>query len=484
MVDASKRGGAAPVIGVTADLRTLDRDIWKMAWPAMLSFMLTNVVDLIDVAFVGRLGRVSIAAFGYSAQYLQLINTLIQSVGIGCVASMSRAIGASDTHRARESLAAAMSLAFVVAAFAVGLVWAMPETLLTALHAEPQVIDEAKPYFRISALSTLAFSISFSFESGLRSYKLTRVPMKVMVVIAAVKLTATYALVFGKLGMPALGLVGAAWGTVAAHAIGAILYVGAARMVERDGSPMTFGLGVLRNARRTARDVVRVSLPAMGERLVMSLALLAYFALLSDYGTAAVAAYAIGVRLLTFSWVPGLGFSAAASTFVGQSLGARDAAGARRAGARAVRLAVLVMTVLGTLCLFARGPLSRLFTNDAQVVEHLLPFLTMLAISQPFMGAHFTLGGVLRGAGDTVTPLIGAALGNWGFRVPLAYLYAKVLSLSLPWVWSALICDHVARTACNGLAFLRGRWLLAEGRAGRAYPDPASASESDIPSAP
>ena len=130
---AQHRRGAAPVVGVAEDPRTLDRDIWRMAWPAMLSFMLTNVVDLIDVAFVGRLGRVSIAAYGYSAQYFHLVNMLVQSVGIGCVALMSRAIGAGDVHRARQSLAAATAVALVAASGGTLVAWTMPGVLLGLL---------------------------------------------------------------------------------------------------------------------------------------------------------------------------------------------------------------------------------------------------------------------------------------------------------------------------------------------------------------
>lgn len=434
-----------------------------MAWPAMLSFMLTNVIDLIDVAFVGRLGRVSIAAYGYSAQYLHLVNMLIQSVGIGAVALMSRAIGAQAPARARAALAGSVGVAMLVAVLAVVLAWAVPGWLLGALDAREDVSAHAVPYFRISFLSTLVYSISFSFESAFRAYKMTRVPMKITAVVALVKLTTSYGLIFGELGLPELGLVGAAWATVAAHTAGSLLYLAAARTANREGLAMTFGLSEARSAKDSARDVLAVSLPAMGERFVMSLALLTYFALLSDYGTAAVAAYAIGVRLLAFSWVPGLSFSAAASTFVGQALGAGDPEGARRSGLRAVRLAVMIMSVLGVVCLVARGPLARAFTNDAQVVAELMPFMMMLAIAQPLMGAHFTLGGVLRGAGDTVTPLYAAALGNWGLRVPLAYAYSKLLALSLPWVWSALLCDHAARTVINGIAFLRGRWAERTG---------------------
>jgi Na+-driven multidrug efflux pump len=83
--------------------------------------------------------------------------------------------------------------------------------------------------------------------------------------------------------------------------------------------------------------------------------------------------------------------------------------------------------------------------------------MMMLAIAQPFMGAHFTLAGVLRGSGDTITPLVGAGIGNWGFRVPLASL-AVHLGAGLPWVWAALIADHFARMTINGLAFVFGGW--------------------------
>src|SRR6478735_8952128 len=87
---------------------TLDHDIWAMAWPAILSFLVVNVVDVIDVALVGRLGRQTVAAWRYAAQCVHLVETLVQSVGIGCVALVARATGARDAARARASLAASV----------------------------------------------------------------------------------------------------------------------------------------------------------------------------------------------------------------------------------------------------------------------------------------------------------------------------------------------------------------------------------------
>jgi putative MATE family efflux protein len=331
------------------------------------------------------------------------------------------------------------------------------------LDAEPPVIELAVPYFRLFAGAMVLYAAAFMFESAHRANRNARGPMFIAAGVMTVKTVLSLVLIFGAFGLPRLELVGAGLATLGAHATGLALYVALSRAAAREGLTVTFGWDDVRTMWGVAAEALLVSLPSMGERLIMSLALLTYFKILSGYGTAAIAAYAIGVRLLSFSWAPGLGFAAAASTIVGQSLGAGDSEQARRAGLKSVAQALLVMGALAVAFYFLRGPLAHAFTKDAKVAENLMPFMLMLAIAQPFMGVHFTLGGVLRGAGDTITPLLGAAIGNWGFRVPLAILFTRWFGHELVWVWAALIGDHVARMVVNGFVFLRGRWSLRVG---------------------
>jgi putative MATE family efflux protein len=444
--------------------RSIDGEIWSMAWPAMLSLMVVNMVDVVDVALVGRLGRQTVAGWGYATQCVNLVETLIQSVGIACVALAARAIGGGDRRRARQALAASILVAETVAVTGLLLALFVPRTILGWLDATPDVVDIAVPYFRLFAGSMVLYAGAFMFESSLRANKNTRAPMLIACAVMSVKTALSLLLIFGALGFPRLGLAGAGLATLGAHAVGLTLYVALSRRSGvraggGDGAPdLLLRAGDLRGLWAVAGDVARVSLPSMGERLIMSMALLAYFKLLSDFGSAAVAAYAIGVRLLSMSWVPGVGFGAAASTFVGHALGAGDSRRARQIGWRALRQASLVMGALGVLFLFLRHPLADAFTRDDRIAASLAPFMMMLAIAQPFMGAHFTLAGVLRGAGDTVTPLVGAAVGNWGFRVPLAWVFAHLFGASLTWVWAALIADHFARMLINGSVFVWGRW--------------------------
>jgi putative MATE family efflux protein len=459
-VDRVDRTSKTAPASVASPSREIDRDIWAMAWPTMMSLVVVNLVDIVDVALVGRLGRQTVAAWGYAAQCVHLVETLIQAVGIACVALVARAIGARNPGRARRSLAASMFVSEFVALVSFLLALAIPRTILGWLDAAPDVIEIAVPYFRLFAGAMVLYAAAFMFESGLRAHKRTRGPMLVALVVMTVKTVLSVVLVFGRLGLPRLGLVGAGFATLGAHAVGLVLYVLLSRLAGREAEDRvgtTFGLADLSGSWKVAYDVTIVALPSMGERFIMSMALLTYFKLLSGYGTAAIGAYAIGVRLLSLSWVPGLAFGAAASAFVGQALGAGDSRRARHAGIRSLALASLVMGGLGVPFLFLRDPLAAAFAGDDRIAECLAPFMLALAVAQPFMGAHFTLAGVLRGSGDTVTPLIGAAVGNWGMRVPLAALAAHI-GAGLSWVWAALIADHFSRMVINGCAFLFGGW--------------------------
>jgi len=453
-IAARAASGPTP-LEVGAKART-EREIWQLAWPVIFSQVLASIVSLIDIGMVGRLERDAVAAVGYTTQYLNLAQSVLFAVGIACVALIARAIGAGDRARARSALAASLLVAGGLgSAFTVAML-AAPHFWLDLLGATPAVADAGVPYFRLSLGSTLLLAVSITIESGFRAVKNTRVAMGIAVAVTVAKTALNALLMFGTLGFPRLELVGAGLATVISQAIAFVMFVIAARR-GANVDVMRLGFGDFTKAGSILRDVVRISLPAVGERVILNVAILSYFTVLSHYGTIEIATYTIGVRLLSFSWIPGTGFSVAAATLVGQNLGAGQARAAARAGWRAARLALVVSIVLGLGFGLAREPIARLFTSDTGVVEALGPFMLLLALAQPPMGVHFTLGGALRGAGDTWTPLIAATLGNWAFRVPIAFL-GKSLDLDIVWVWAALIADHFARAVWLTISFRRGKW--------------------------
>ena len=173
--------------------------------------------------------------------------------------------------------------------------------------------------------------------------------------------------------------------------------------------------------------------------------------------TAPYAAYGIGVQILSFSFVVGFGFSIAASTHVGQRLGANDPDGATQSGWRALSLSVACMVVLGgTIVLFAE-PIARFMIDDDEVVRLTVIFIYILGAMQPLMAIEFTLGGALRGAGDTRFPLLTTITGLLVIRGGVAGVFLWK-GLDVEWIFAALIVDYIVKAAMLITRFRRGRW--------------------------
>jgi putative MATE family efflux protein len=442
-------------------------EIWRLAWPVMLSQVLASIVGLVDIAMVGRLGPAAQAAVGYASQFFFLGQSAFFAIGFASVALMARAIGAGDARRARQVQAAGLALSLATALILALVVLAFPRTLLRWLSAQPDVIELAVPYLQLLMTSSVLMAVCLNFESGLRANRDTKTPMRIALLVTTAKLVFNALLIFGLWGFPRLELVGAGLATLLSQIV-AIGLFGLVLARMSPASPTALRRADVARAPSLFPELVRIAVPGVVERLVMNLALLTYFAVLGQYGTVAVATYTIGVRILSFSWIPGTGYSQAVSTLVGQALGSGDDARAERAGWRAARLALATAVVLGLVGGLLREPLARLFTDDPATVAALGPFMLFLALAQPAMQLHFTLGGAHRGAGDTWTPLMASLVGNWAFRVPLALVSTYLFVPDLLWVWAALIFDHVARAIWLSITFRNGTWRRRGARAHRA----------------
>ncbi len=465
---AALASNASGPLAFTADRRTADREIWSLSWPVILSQVLASAVSLIDIAMVGRLDRVDVQAVGYATQYLNLVQAVLLGLGAACVALMAQSMGAGQSDRARRALAVSVAVTVAVSIAVTGVALAVPRQLLRLLDAPEPAVEAGVDYFRLTLGSTLLFGLAFTLESGFRALRETRVPMLIALSVTVIKIALNAVLIFGRLGFPRLELAGAGLATLLSQIVGLVLFAWAAQ--RREAPPelriRRADLGT-RSAPHAALlgELLRISSPAVAERTVLQIAMMTYFAVIGRFGSAPVAAYTIGIRILSFTWIPGTSFAVAASTLVGQAVGAGDDRRAARLGWRATLFSLVVSIVLGVFFALGREPLARFFTHDEGVVRELGPFMLVLAAAQPLLGAHFTLAGALRGAGDTVTPFFAALVGNWVFRIPLAYLAVPERGATVLWVWAALALDHLARAIWLSTAFRRGKWRVRAAQA-------------------
>ncbi len=444
--------------------RDSTREILRLAWPVMASQILLSLTGVVDRMMIGRLAEagsaaVPLASVGYASQIFHLVHSTLFAIGLACVALMARAIGSGDPLRARQAFAASIQVSTLVTLVYVSVLFTWSHESLALLGAEPAVVDIAAPYLELLVCAALMLSFTQVFESGFRANRDMRTPMWIALIVTAAKLALNSVLIFGLFGAPRLELYGAGLATLLSQAIGFVIFLVVIVRQVKD-SPTALRFRDLFKRSPVTSEVVRIAMPGVAERIILNMGLLSYFWILSNwYGTIAVAVYTVGVSLLSFSWIPGTGYAQACSTIVGQALGAKRSDLALRAGERSVLMAVGTAIPLGILCAVFRVELAGLFTDDAIIIAALSPFMLALAIGQPFLQMHFTLGGAHKGAGDTVTPLVAAFIGNWGIRVPVAIVIGAVLELDVVWIWGTLIFDHIARALWLGISFRRGKWL-------------------------
>ncbi|MBM4244470.1 MAG: MATE family efflux transporter [Deltaproteobacteria bacterium] len=429
--------------------------IWSLAWPVIITMLSESLVGLVDMLFVARLGAPSVAAVGTGAQILGGVAVTMTAVGTGTLALVARAIGAARLGEAERVLGQSIIVAAALAGLVVVPVILFASPLVAAFGVEPQVVELGAGFVRLVMLSIPASAVIFVVASGLRGAGDTRTPLVVGLTVNALNVLGNWVFIFGKLGMPALGVRGSGLATALAFTAGMVL---ALFLLASGRLRLQLGWRDLALHRETIRRVLQIGYPAAAEQLLMQFGFFLYLLFAARYGTDAVAAYFIGVRILALSFLPGFGFAAAAAALVGQNLGAGLPQRAQTAGWHAAFMSVALMSTTGIVIAVFAEEIAHLFVDTPAVVAGTVSFIYMLAISQPLMAMDFTIGGALRGAGDTRFPLLTVLIAFYGCRLGMSFLVVSVLNLSLAWLWTALIGDYVARAALKAWRFRRGDW--------------------------
>jgi putative MATE family efflux protein len=449
------------------------RRIWQLAWPAIVTNLLQSTVGLVGVAIVGRrLGRDAVAAIGVGNRIFFLQQVVLMAVTAGTTALVARAWGAGDRAEAervtRTSLWLSLGLALALAAPSI----VFADALAGIFRLQPATDALTVTFIRWISLSTPLLAVSFVIGTALRAAGDTLTPLGLGALTMAVNVAALYGLVYGAFGLPALGVMGAALANDVALGVGGLATIALWLRGRLLIGPGRAG-GDLDGTR--VRRLVRIGTPAGLEQAAFQFGFLTFIWIVAQYGDAANAAYQIGVQILSFSFLVGFGFSIAASTLVGQNLGAGDPAAAERSGWRAMWLAVGVMVVFGTIIIVFARPIAELLIDDAEVVRLAVVFIRLLGSVQALMAIEFTLGGALRGAGDTRFPLFVVLAGMVVMRLGTA-VTLDALGFSVEWIYAALIADYLVKGAMLVWRFRSGHWKTVLAR------EPARATEPLEPS--
>ncbi len=433
------------------------RRVLTLAWPAVLEQLLNMSVGLADTYIVGHLGAAPLAAVGLSVQSLNLFWALFSAIGVGSTALVARRIGAGEPEAAGDVARQSILLALVIGVFVAAILWLGAPLFLDWLGAAPDVIQLGTAYLRAVASTVYMLSILFIGSAIMRGAGDTRTPMLVMLVINVVNIVVAYTLAYGVGPLPRLGVLGSGIGAASARGLGGLLMLA---LLVRGRGPVKIGYKIPRPDLKTIGQILRVGLPAAAEQLLMRFGQLLLATFITGLGTVAYAAHQVAINALSVAYMPGFGFALAATTLVGQELGARRPERASQSAYEALRMVVSVMAIMGGLVSIFSAQVMGVFTSDPAVIAAGMPALRVAGFAMPFLGIGFTLAGSLRGAGDTTSVLVIYGSCIWVVRIANAYWLGPRLGLT--GIWIAMGVDFIARAVLLALRFRSGKWKLVE----------------------
>ena len=431
------------------DRTGIRREVLRLALPVAVSNLLQRMVIAVGIFLVGGLGAPAVAAVGLGQLLVFISMTVVWAVSTGTMVSVAQRWGADRRAEAGRiavhGLLATLGLTIPLAG--VGILLAPQAASFLGASVAVQIL--VGDYCQWVFLAFPATALVHILASTMYGAGDTRTPMSIFLILNVIHVSLAVPLIYGYLGLPALGVQGAALAVAFAEIAGVLLLLwqGWARGYLVKGRWETACL----------RPIVRVGWPVAIDRIMWQAGQAVYSKILLVYGTAAFATHQLGVNIESLSFMPGLAIGVAAATVVGQSVGSGDVLRAREGMAEANRLGILFMGGMGILFFLFPEPLMRLFTADHEVIHLGVIFLRIAAVSQIPLAVTLVLQGALRGAGDTPYILRVTIIGIWGVRVPLAAA-AAWWGLSVAYVWWAFLLDWIARMVLLQRRCRSSRW--------------------------
>jgi len=443
-----------PLLDLTE--KNLTKNIFKLSIPVAIENLLHMSVFIIDAVMVGRLGTDALAAVGLAGILSFTITMIFSSLTVGSASIVARHIGAKERDQAQTVGAQAIFLALAMGIIITPFFLLYANKMLLVMSAEPRVSDLGKGYLQIVGGFVVFRLIILACSGILRGAGDTRTPMKVTLIINCINILLNWLLIFGVGPFPTWGVNGAAWATAISHTTGALmlwtkLFTG--RCVLHISIRQTIHVHF-----ESLKRIVRISGPAAIDAFLTQMGFLFFTKIVTILGTVSLAAHQIAVRIESISFMPGFALAVSTATLVGQSLGAKDVNLALLSMRRSCYFAMALMGFFALIFLIFPAQMAMMFKPEPSVLSLAVICVMIAALEQPALAIYMVYSGGLRGAGDTISPMIITIVGTLCFHVPVSYLFGITLGWGLAGVWFGSALDWICRAIAIYILYRSGRW--------------------------
>ncbi len=416
--------------------KTHIRKTFLLAYPVVISQLGHMVVNLTDSILVGKLGPVTLAACSLGISFFAIFMVVGIGIAYGLTPLVARAHGAGEIDKPGILLANSLIINIVSGILIAGLIFLLSPQL-SHLGQDPEVVKAATPFLRIIGFSIIPLMVFLSFKQFAEGLSFTKQAMQITLIADAINVVLTIGLIYGKWGLPELGLRGAGLANFLARCLMAILmtlYI----IRSKHFKPYLLKFKFRLFNKNDSREIIRLGIPTALQYLFEVGAFSVSAMMVGSIGANPQAAHQIAISLASVTYMAASGIGAAATVRVGNALGERNLKQLRRAGFSAYLIVIGFMLCCGLGFIVFRHVLPTFYIHHAEVVEIAAGLLIMAAIFQVSDGVQVVGLGALRGMGDVKIPTLIALLAYWVIAIPLGYYMGFVLNFGVNGIWYAL----------------------------------------------
>ncbi len=435
------------------------KTILILGWPVMVSNGLQMLYNLIDTYWLGKIGKVAVAAPTVGFPVVFLLISLGFGFSIAGVSLVSQHTGAGSEESANEAAGQVISF-MLIGAVIISVIgyFIAPFLLQTLMRVPEDVYPKALSYIRIIFWGLPMMFIFFGFRSLTRGIGDMVTPMLITGGSMLANVILDPILIFGLAGLPRMGVAGAALATVLSRAVASFVAI-YLMFSGRIDIKITFDSLKLRM--RWIRQILKIGVPSAVGQTGTAIGFVLLMGLVSRMGVVAVTAYGIGQRIISLLNISIWGLASPLTTMIGQNIGAQNKDRATTTAHRAFLLSFFTLASLAAFVFLFRRPLFRIFIDDPAVIEAGARFLTIFVWSIPFFGIFSLTSSVFRGSGHTKPPMMLSLVRLLVLRVGLSYLLAfgiVGLNMGSDGIWLGLFFSNFLSGIFAFLWFLRGSW--------------------------
>lgn len=437
----------------------LGKAVFLLAVPMVLEMIMESVFAVVDIYFVGRLGADAVATVGITESVLTIIYAIAFGLSMATTALVSRRIGEKKREEAGKEGVQAIITGIVLSLIisVPGVIFA--KDLLELMGASSIIVEELSSYTSIMFGGNIVIMLLFINNAIFRGAGDANIAMWVLWIANGLNMILDPLLIFGIGPFPELGITGAAIATNIGRGVAVlvqlvILFRGNGR-VSIKGIPFAIEWNRIYH-------LLKISMGGIAQSLIATSSWIFMVRIISNFGSEVLAGYTIGIRIIIFTLLPSWGLSNAASTLVGQNLGAKEPDRAEKAVWGVAKINMIFLGGLSVLFIVFPGWFVQLFTDDEAVIRSGIECLRIVAYGFTFYGIGMVMIQAFNGAGDTRTPTRINVITFWMIEIPLAYFLAMKLGMQETGVFYAIIIAESCMTLLAAYLFKKGKWKKEE----------------------